>query len=54
MNIHPRCLRTAIENEKQDTKMSKDRRIAQYLKVFNGMKGSAMLLMCWGFTFYIV
>lgn len=54
LNLPQRSLRTAIENEKKDTAIRKDRRIAQYLKVFNGMRGSAMLLMIWAFTFYFV
>ena len=54
MNTHPRALRTAINNEKKDAAIKKDRRIAQYLKIFNGIKGSAMLLMVWGFTFWFV
>jgi len=54
LNLPQRSLRTAIQNEKKDTAIRKDRRIAQYLKVFNGLKGSAMLLMIWGFTFYFV
>jgi len=54
LNLPQRSLRTATQNEKKDTAIRKDRRIAQYLKVFNGMRGSAMLLMVWGFTFYFV
>ena len=54
LNLPQRSLRTAIQNEKKDIAIRKDRIIAQYLKVFNGMRGSAMLLMIWGFTFYFV
>jgi len=54
MNINPRSLRTAVENEKKDKSIKEDRRIAQNLKVFNGIKGSSMILMAWGFTYYLV
>jgi hypothetical protein len=54
MNLNPRSLRTAVENEKKDKQIREDRRIAQYLKVFNGIKGSSMILMAWGFTYYLV
>ena len=53
MNINPRSLRTAVENEKKDTQIRPDRRIAQHLKVFNGIKGSSMIFMAWGFTYYL-
>ena len=52
LNIHPRTLRTAIANEEKDQAIRKDRRIAKNLKVFNGIKGSAMLMAAWGTTFY--
>ena len=52
MNTHPATLRTAIENEIKDTSTRKDRRIAQNLKAFNGIKGACMLLMAWGYSHY--
>jgi chorismate mutase len=52
MNVNPPTLRMAIENEMKDTSTRSDRRIAQNLKVFNGIKGACMLLMAWGFTHF--
>lgn len=48
----PRAQRTAIQREINDSTIKPDKRIAQHLSVFNGLKGLCMLMMVWGFTFY--
>jgi hypothetical protein len=52
LNLYPRGLRDSIREEQEDERIPADRRIAKYLKVFNGMKGSALVVNCWGITFF--
>mmetsp|Transcript_22992 Transcript_22992/g.35519 ORF Transcript_22992/g.35519 Transcript_22992/m.35519 type:complete len:290 (+) Transcript_22992:557-1426(+) len=54
MNMHPRQLRTAINEEKERKELKQNSKISSNMKVFNGMKGAATILMVWGFTFYFV
>lgn len=51
-SLQPRTLRTAINQEEQDPNIPKDRYIAKYLKVFNGIKAVSMIYAAWGVTFY--
>lgn len=52
LNINQRGFRTAVQNEEKDAAIKPDQRVAKYLKVMNGLKGSAMLLMIWGTTYF--
>jgi hypothetical protein len=52
LNMYPRGLRDGIREEEEDQRVQPDRRIAKYLKVFNGLKGSAVFINCWGITFW--
>lgn len=52
MNILPRGQRTAIQNEMKCAEVPIDMKVADNLGVFNGLKGSAILLAGWGMTFY--
>lgn len=52
LNLQPRALRDAVRAEQEDERIPPDRRIAKYLKVFNGLKGSALLVTVWGITFF--
>lgn len=52
MNVPSRTLRESVADEAKDENVAEHQRIAKYLKVFNGMKGSSMLLAAWGLTFY--
>ena len=52
LNIHPRGLRTAVQEEMRNPEIAMDKKIADNLRLFNGLKGTALILACWGMTFF--
>ena len=52
LNMPARALRDGIRAELEDERIPPDRRIAKYLKVFNGLRGSGLLVTTWGITFF--
>ena len=49
----PRGLRNILKNEEK-SKIPEDKRILINMRIFNGIKGSGVLAMIWGFAFYFV
>jgi len=54
LNQQPRSLKDALAEERDRKDLKESQKISKYLKVFNGLKGSAIILMGWAFTFYFV
>ena len=51
LNIQPRGYRNMVQQEMAEANIAPEQRITKHLKVFNGLKGGAVLLVVWGITF---
>jgi hypothetical protein len=52
LNVLPSGCRNQIKEELDNKNIKPENRIAQNLKVFNGLKGSSILLIAWGYTYF--
>lgn len=51
LNIQPRGYRSIVQKEMAETNVAPEDRVTQNLRIFNGLRASALLFAVWGMTF---